>query len=59
MTIAPQARNPIPEDTPPPTLRRLLERYADPTLPVPLRYRITILARITALLLVAARRDGK
>ena len=46
----------IPEDTPPPTLRRLLERYADPTLPVPLRYRVTVIARIVALLL-AARRD--
>jgi len=50
-------QNAIPEDTPPPTLRRLLEKYLDPALPMPARYRVTMLARITALLIVALRRD--
>jgi hypothetical protein len=47
----------IPKDTPPPTVRRLLARYADPQLAVPMRYRVVMLARITALLLAAAHRD--
>ena len=49
----------IPEHTPPPTLRRLLARYADPQLPMPTRYRVVMLARIVALLLVAAHHDGE
>ena len=48
----------IPEDTPAPTLRRLLGRYADPQLAVPMRYRAVMLARIVALLLVAAGTMG-
>ena len=49
----------IPPDTPPPTLRRLLARYADPQLMVSMRYRVVMLARIVALLLAAAHRDGE
>jgi len=46
--------HPIPPGTPAPTLRRLLEKYVDPQLPVPTRYRVTMLARIVALLIAAA-----
>lgn len=43
----------IPTNTPPPRLRQLLVRYLDPSIPVPLRYRRAMLARITSLLVSA------
>jgi hypothetical protein len=52
MTTVPP-RSPIPERTPPSTLRRLLAASIDPATPVPLRYHITVLTRIVALLAVA------
>ena len=54
MTSVPH--NPIPENTPVPTLRRLLSKYLDPSVPVPTRYRLTMLARIIVLLAVAVRK---
>jgi len=46
--------HPIPQGTPPARLRELALRYLDPEVPIPARYRRTMLARIVALLVTAA-----
>ncbi len=52
--------HPIPADTRPATLRRLLAKYSDPATPVPTRYRVTMLGRIATLLIAAAHtREGE
>jgi hypothetical protein len=52
-------RIPIPQSTPSRRLRRLLARYADPNLAIPTRYRLRMVLRIVALLVVGADRPER